>query len=135
MNEENKYQGIWLDRRNAYVFSYTDRKLKTQHIDSEIDSRPRYDGEGKSSGRFGDQHLDKDKKQDLRLKDQMNQYLKRVEEAVDPESDLVLFGPADTKNKLEKSANLPNLKGVVAADKMTENQMAAWVREYFGIEH
>ena len=135
MKEENKYQGIWLDRKMAYIFSYNDRNLSTKKIESEIDSRPRYDGEGKSSGRFGDQHLDKDKKQDLRMKDQMNNYLKRVEEAVDPDSELVLFGPADTKNKLEKSAHLPNLKGVVAADKMTKNQMAAWVRDYFGIDH
>ena len=135
MKEENKYQGIWLDRKIAYVFSYNGRALKTQIIESDIDNRPRYDGEGKSGGRFGDQYLAQDKKNDLRMKDQLNHYFKRIEDSVDPESELVLFGPADTKNKLEKSASLPNLKGIEAADKMTENQMAAWVRDYFGIDH
>jgi len=49
---------------------------------------------------------------------------------------MVLFGPANTKNNLAKLIQKDNtlatkLKGVEPSDKMTENQMVAWVRNFF----
>ena len=48
----------------------------------------------------------------------------------------MLFGPAQTKNKLEKliliNPNLSSkLKGVQVSDSMTKNQKIAYVKNYF----
>lgn len=49
--------------------------------------------------------------------------------------ELVIFGPSEAKfgleNLLQAQHNVLNIKGVVAADQMTEPQKEAWVRAYF----
>ena len=50
--------------------------------------------------------------------------------------ELVLFGPANMKKELEKdilndTTLTSKLKAVVSADRMTENQMVAWVKKFY----
>ena len=51
-------------------------------------------------------------------------------------SDLVVFGPSNMKRILAEEIRLEKelsdkLKGVEDADSMTDNQIGAWVTEYF----
>jgi hypothetical protein len=50
--------------------------------------------------------------------------------------ELVIFGPSEAKyglrKMLENQHNAPLLMGVETADQMTEHQIEAWVRNYFG---
>ena len=50
--------------------------------------------------------------------------------------ELVIFGPSEAKfgleNMLKDLHDAPELMGVETADQMTEPQMEAWVRNYFG---
>lgn len=131
MGAQDIYQGIWIDRHKAFVFTFNEDKVDIQRLDSEIDTRSRIEGESNSSSRFGDQHLDQDKKKDLKLKGQTDIFLKKVSKLMDDSAEIVLFGPADTKHKLYKQSNAANVLSVETADSMTENQMAAWIRDFF----
>jgi len=57
--------------------------------------------------------------------------------AVSSGDQLLVFGPAQMKNRFEKlftakTGQKPNLRAVEAADSMTDNQIAAHVREFYG---
>jgi len=62
--------------------------------------------------------------------------LKRIFNNVKNVNEIVLFGPASSKRKLTemiKSDALmaDKLKAVKTADKMTQNQMVAWVKKFY----
>ena len=67
---------------------------------------------------------------------QQSSYYKKLRDAIKNYQEVVLFGPTDAKNELLnllKADHLfENIKiEVKHYDKMTENQMHAFVREYF----
>ncbi|RLD22121.1 MAG: hypothetical protein DRI54_08625, partial [Bacteroidetes bacterium] len=64
------------------------------------------------------------------------EYLKRIILEIKNSDEVVLFGPAGMKTDLEKMILKDNnlkgkLVGVKTADSMTENQLVAWVREFY----
>ncbi len=131
-----KQTGIWLDKEKAYIISLHEKNYGLKKIASEIETRERVPGEGKQFGRFGDQQLNPEKTKERRLKEQTTAYLKTLEKEVNATDEIVLFGPAEMKTELDKHLRKKNdlaqkIKAVKAADSMTENQMAAWVREFF----
>jgi hypothetical protein len=128
--------GVWLDKEKALVIilSENDHKLKT--IESDISNRDRFEGERKEYGRFGGQFLSMENKKKNRIKKQSLEYLKRIISVIKNSDEIVLFGPAEMKTDLEKlilkDNNLKDrLVGVETADSMTENQMVAWVKEFY----
>ena len=73
----------------------------------------------------------------MREKHQLKLYFKEIANEVRDASSLVIFGPAEVKDKLNKELQEKykdislKVKGVNVADSMTENQMKAWVRDFF----
>jgi len=128
--------GIWLDHEKATIISLHSYGYKLNTIESDIITRDRTDGETKKFGRFGDQSLSQEKHKERRIKEQTSNYLKSLLSDIKNVDELVLFGPANMKKQLEKlilhDATLaPKLKAVVSADSMTENQMVAWVKDFY----
>ena len=72
-----------------------------------------------------------------REKHQLKDYFARVASALSDFESLVIFGPAQTGQKLSKAleedhkAIYTKLTGVQKADSMTDPQLVEWVREYF----
>ena len=131
-----KQAGIWLDKEKAVVINLNDHGYNLKIIESEIETRERYDGEKKKFGRFGSQFLNEETKKKRRDEEQTNKYLKRIFNNVKNVNEIVLFGPASSKRKLTemiKSDALmaDKLKAVKTADKMTQNQMVAWVKKFY----
>ena len=131
-----KKTGIWLDHEQAKVITLDKGKYKLETIESKIITRERKDGKRKFFGRFGDQSLSQEKHKERRINEQKSKYLKRLLTEIKDVDELVLFGPANMKKELEK--NILNdttltlkLKAVVSADHMTDNQMVAWVKNFF----
>ena len=96
----------------------------------------RIDGETKKYGRFGDQSLSQEKHKERRIKEQASSFLKNLLSEIKNVDELVLFGPANMKKELEKyilndTTLMSKLKAVVSADRMTENQMIAWVKKFY----
>ena len=123
--EKTKQLGIWMDHSIAYLIELSNDTI----IQHEVTSEFTHDDK-----KFG---LSKDEKH-MHIKQQHLQsgYYKKLCEAIRNFHEVVLFGPTEAKNELLnllKTDHLfENVKiEVKHADKMTENQMHAFVREYF----
>jgi hypothetical protein len=71
----------------------------------------------------------------MALTGELNTYYDAVASAVRDAESLLIFGPGEAKGEFRKRLEKNNLGGHVAAvetaDKMTDRQIAAKVREYF----
>jgi stalled ribosome rescue protein Dom34 len=131
-----KQTGIWLDKEKAVIINLKEGIHTIKHLESSITTRERFQGEGKRFGRFGNQFLSMESKKRNMAKNQSEEYLKNIINEIKSVDKLVLFGPAEMKTHLEKAIRKDNLisKKLVAvepADNMTENQLVAWVKEYY----
>jgi len=131
-----KQTGIWLNKEKAIIITLDEGEHKIITINSDIITKERFDGEKKKFGRFGSQFLNQEKKVERRLKTQTLSYLKNILSEIINDDEIVLFGPANLKNELEKlilndSVMASKLKAVKTADIMTQNQMVSWVKKFY----
>ena len=131
-----KRVGIWIDSKKAVVVTLSGKSQQIQTIDSPIITRERIDGEGKAFGRFGDQYLNEEQKKEARQDIQARHFFHDLIDIVDNSDHFVVFGPSFMKTEFEKEINKhpeieSKLMSVETADSMTDNQIAAWVRDYF----
>ena len=129
--------GIWIDTQQAVIVTLHDKEEHSREVlESGISSRERVPGETKDFGRFGDQYLDPEHKKEHRLEQQKKDYFKALAERVKGTAELVLFGPAGMKIAFEKYIRenrtlADKLLAVETTDSMTENQIAAWVKDFY----
>ena len=76
------------------------------------------------------------KKKRNRRNSEVKKFLTIIKTEIKDSDELVLFGPASMKKELvkiihEDSQLSPMLKGVKTADSMSDNQLVAWVKNYF----
>ena len=128
--------GIWIDQKEAHIITLSESKVYSKTIYSDIETRIRYDGEKKQFGRFGDQFLVDEKGKKNRIEEYTQRYLMGVLKELKNADEIVLFGPAQTKSKLEKvilndPGVAPKLKAVKISDNMTQNQKIAYVKDFY----
>ncbi len=129
--------GVWIDKTKAMIIS-PERIIET--ISSEIDIRPRIEGQGKEYGRLGGQFLSLEKSKQNRLMQQEIKFLKKVCKEIKAYDQILIYGPAQMKNKLEQylkedHATRDKVVAVKKTKKMTDNQLVAFVRDFFeGLE-
>lgn len=130
----HKNVGIWLDAEKAYVISVNGGNHHIVKIESNVESRVRYEGETKAYSRRGGAFFNPSKKRTKRKKHQLNQFMDDLTSKLAGADNLLIFGPAETKNELKKvllkRKDKPSIK-LETADKMTQNQMVARVRDHF----
>ncbi len=131
-----KYAGIWIDQKEANIIVIDDKHIKNKTILSDIDTRERVEGESKKFGRFGDQYLNNEKGKKNKIEELTRTYLKNVLNTIKNVDEILIFGPAQTKIKLENLIkDDPNLSTktytIQNAEKMTANQKVAFVKNYF----
>lgn len=128
--------GIWMDSSQAVVVKLSNDSHSLKKIESSIDSRERVPGETKKYGRFGGQYITYEKNRRNRKYEQTNLYFKNLVKELDNCNSIVLFGPSNMKHLFEKeivkNMQIANkLAGVVNSDSLTENQIVAWVKDYY----
>ena len=135
-----KQAGIWIDSTKAIIVTLDAGKEYITEIQSELENRVYHDKEGDKGSFFGNQHIDSQKTFDERRKHQTNAYLKDVISKVHEADELYIFGPAETKTKLEKkiqeekSSMAGKLKSVESAENnMTTNQIVAKVKKFYNL--
>ena len=131
-----KKAGIWIDSRIAMIIDPVEARIKT--IESGIESRERFEGESEQEGRFGTQFLNKEKVKRNRQQHQVKRFIDKVIRESSELETVVVFGPSQMKGKLAKEMeNLPgneiHIAGVESAQKLSNNQLVAWVKDYFNI--
>ena len=134
--ELEKKTGVWIDKHKAIFLSFIGNEYKIKTIESGIETRERVDGEKNKPGRFGKQAIDTEKSKENRLNEQAKVFFKKVMDELAKSDAFVVFGPSKMKLALakaikEKVVLQAHLVGIEDADSMTENQLLAWVKNYF----
>jgi hypothetical protein len=133
-----RYVGIWIDFEKAFVVSYESGAEGTTKIDSNVEGRVRLSGGSRSATPYGPQDIRSERKVEERRKHHLRGYYERIIKAIDDADKVLLFGPGEAKIQFEKEltkskALKAKIAGVEPADKMTERQIAAKVRDFFGL--
>jgi ADP-heptose:LPS heptosyltransferase len=120
-----KNLGIWMDHSNAHLMEFTTDPIETNTITSKFTHQEKEQSLGKS------ENLMHNKEQH-----QQSDYYKELGEVIKGYEHVVLFGPTDAKaellNALRADHRFEKIKiEVKQADKMTDNQQHAFVRDYF----
>lgn len=130
--------GIWMDGQQAQIIRMIGEHIELKSIGSDIDYHPRRKGEGKQFTRMGDTFFSDEQKIERKLGGQKVLYFQQVEDHIDSDYEIVIFGPGEVKKEfLHYLRDLNEFKEaeihVETTDKMTENQMIAWVKNYFSL--
>ena len=128
--------GIWMDKRSAKVISIEKEGAELTSLESRIeDFKPRGGSGTKMKG--GPQDVVQDRRYLEREKQQMKAYFQEIVSSLPDLEELVVFGPAETGRKFVDELSTMDkglyakVKGVEKADSMTDNQLKAWVIEYY----
>ena len=116
--------GIWMDHSNAYLMELAN-DIIVQRVVSELANH-----ETEFNFYKGEKLIHK-KEQHLQLS-----YYKKIGDIIKKYQDVVLFGPTDAKNELLNLIKTDHLFEDIKieiknSDKMTEDQMQTFVRDYF----
>ncbi|MFD0763115.1 hypothetical protein ACFQZW_13580 [Lutibacter aestuarii] len=128
--------GIWIDTKHAFVIRLSNNSHTFKTIESNIETRERVEGETKKYGRFGGQYLTYEKNRENKRIQMTNQFLKSLLKEIETCDSVVVFGPSKMKNIFEKEIRnnmqlTHKLAGVSSVNYLTENQIVAWVKDYF----
>lgn len=120
-----KKLGIWMDHSNAHLMELTTDSVETKTIKSTFTHVVKEQSLGKS------ENLMHNKEQH-----QQAEYYNKLGEFIKGYNDVLLFGPTDAKTELLNVLRDNHLFQKIKietkqADKMTENQQHAFVKEYF----
>jgi stalled ribosome rescue protein Dom34 len=128
--------GVWLDKDKAYIVTIDDGTETLVKIGSNVEHFHIHGGSG-TRLKGGPQDVVQDSKYLEREKHQLRQYFRNIASEINDADALVIFGPAETNEKFSKELyeNYKNLsakiKGIEKTDSMTDNQIKAWVRNFF----
>jgi stalled ribosome rescue protein Dom34 len=117
--------GIWMDHECAYLIEFTVSPMHTKIIESAATHARREESilRGENHLHTKDQH-------------QQREYFKKLGHEIRQYREVVLFGPTAAKRELYNTLRSNHLFDAVTikleqADKMTENQLHAFVRNHF----
>ena len=131
-----KKTGVWIDTKKAVLVFIEENRHVVSTIYSLIESRERIPGEVKWYTRFGSSFFSFEKKKERRKDHDVQKYLRKVINEIRGSDEIVVFGPGQMKTELEKNirkdpAMISTMISVETADSMTDNQVIAWVKNYF----
>lgn len=125
--------GLWIDHKQAFAIWYKDGKVEV--IPSHLEPPAHYSGGTQLGGKFN-QKGDVELHHNDRFKLQLNKYYRQVIAALKHADSILIMGPGQAKIELEKAMQKDKslhkrILKVETTDKMTTNQMIAYVREFY----
>ena len=123
-----KEVGLWIDHRKAVIVIITDDGEEIKKITSDMEKRVRFSGGTAADGLT-------EGARDRQLGNHLNSYYDQVVAVIRDADAIQIFGPGEAKGELEKRLEHAGLKASIfaleTADKMTDHQISAKVRERF----
>ena len=130
----NSNAGLWIDHKHAIiVFSGSNAENaegtgETKRIESGMEKHVRFSGRAASEAGAEDQR-------DRQFATHLGQYYDKVIAQLNGANSILVFGPGEAKGEFRKRLETKGLGecvvGVEAADKMTDNQIAAKVHAHY----
>ena len=127
--------GLWIDHRKAVIVLISDAGEKVLEIQSNVEKQPGRFAGVRSTTPFESQQVPADDRRVREFTGHLNQYYTEVIGAIREAESILIFGPGEAKGELKKQLDHSQpdqrILAVETADKMTERQIAAKIREFF----
>ena len=121
--------GVWIDHKKAVVVTISAGHVSTKTLMSDVGPHTRYSGSQEGGG---------EKKYEERHSQDLDRYYDDVISQLGEPDALLLFGPGEAKlqlkDRLGRSRVLSeSIVAVESADKLTDPQIVAKVKDHYGI--
>ena len=127
--------GLWIDHRKAVIAIVSAEGDETLEIKSNIEKQPGRFAGVRSTTPYEAQQAQADDSRERDFTGQLHRFYDVVIAAIRDAESILIFGPGEAKGELTKRLEHAKLGGHIiakeTADKMTDRQIAAKVREYF----
>ena len=127
--------GVWIDHRKAVIVAMTDTGEEIRLLISPVEKQLRRAGDSPLQGSYEAQQVPADDSRERKRTGQLNLYYDAVIAGIRAANSLLIFGPGEAKGELAKRLERHHFSGRIVgsetADKMTQRQIAAKVRQYF----
>jgi hypothetical protein len=131
----NRVAGLWIDHRKAFIVVVTDEGEEVKLVVSKVEKQLRRSGDSPLRGAYEARRVPADDTRERKLTADRGIYYESVVACIRDSDSILIFGPGEAKGELKKRLVKDKLGDrivrVEAADKMTDRQVAAKVREYF----
>ena len=128
--------GLWIDHKQAYAIWYQEGKVEV--IPSHLEPPAHYSGGTQLGGKLN-QKADVELHHNDRFRLQLHKYYQQVMSVIRNADSILIMGPGKAKIELEKAIKQnkdiqKRIRKVETVDKMTKNQMIAYVRKFYQSE-
>ena len=127
--------GLWIDHRKALIVIATDEGEEVKLIESTVEKQLRRSGDSPLKGSHEAQMVPADNSRERKLTGERRIYYDSVIECIRNSDSILIFGPGEAKGELKTRLTKDKLGDRIVqmetADKMTDRQVSAKVREYF----
>ena len=127
--------GLWIDHRKAVIVAVTATGEATSLLISRVDKQLGRPGGIRSTTSYESQLVPADDRQERRLTGLYGIYYDAVIASIRGAESILILGPGEAKGELKKRLKKDRLDGrivgIETADKMTDRQVSAKIREYF----
>jgi len=128
--------GVWIDHRNARIVALTGDDEVTVIL-SKVEKHLERGGDSPLEGSYEARQVPADDSRQRALTGGLNVYYDAVIAVLRNHAKVLVFGPGEAKGELQARLLKQNLGGRVAAvetaDRMTDRQIVAKVRGFFGV--
>jgi hypothetical protein len=132
------HAGVWIDHRKAVIVSLESVGERITVIVSKVEKHLERGGDSPLQGDYEAAQVPADDKRQRALTGELNGFYDAVTAALHDTGSVILFGPGEAKGELHRRMLKMKAKvhvvAVEAEDKMTDPQVAAKVRGYFGVD-
>lgn len=122
-----KQVGLWIDHRRAVIVSLTGETQEIISINSDMEKHVRYSGSAQNDS--------EEDERDRRFTGHLNKYYDEVVTSIKDAVSILIVGPGEAKiefkKRLENEKQTGRIVEIETADKMTDPQIAAKVRDHF----
>jgi hypothetical protein len=129
--------GLWIDHREAIIVVLSKHGEKTKRIESTGEKQLRRSGDP-ATGRFEYQAVPADDSRQREYTGHLKRYYDEIIAHLHDAGAVLIFGPGEAKGELKKRFEIEKTGAHIVAmettDKMTESQIAAYVRHHFNQE-
>jgi hypothetical protein len=130
-----KNVGLWIDHRKTVIVTIENEVEVTQEVKSNMEKHVRFSGGPRAKGPYSFQGSTAEDVRDRQFGDHLGKYYEGIISMIRDADAIWIFGPGEAKVELENRLKHEELGGkivgVETVDKMTDNQIAAKVRDHF----
>jgi hypothetical protein len=121
--------GLWIDHKEAFVVFSHEHKPESESITSDTGKHVRFSEHLSETGGLAEDQ------RDLQFQVHLNRYYDEVITHISDATAILILGPGEAKGefkkRLEHKGFGSRIVGVETVDKLTSNQIAAKVNDYF----